>query len=264
MEFQDAVLHECGEQLDVPRRLKESLSWEVASEVVRRHPGQLMLAELQPGGGQYDCLSILRIDRQDAETVHLNRNPKGHLNVPMRDSFDVRPNWTQVLLAENRPELIQIIERQLLLQSPSHTPETTSKSIGYRLLSSLISSHVHNKTNLFATHGWYDGELGERNAAMDHFDALPMTIESGLNNSESALFNSPAANFWFLYELPRSKQSRDYLEFDIGKNQPLLAIDCYQGTLYTRSKSCDLMSEYQKVERKIERLELGMFTGRGA
>ena len=91
-----------------------------------------------------------------------------------------------------------------------------------------------------------------------------MTIESGLNNSESALFNSPAANFWFLYELPRSKQSRDYLEFDIGKNQPLLAIDCYQGTLYTRSKSCDLMSEYQKVERKIERLELGMFTGRGA
>ena len=125
MDFNDATLHEAGERLDVPRRLREALSWEISAELVRRHPEQLMLAELHPGGGQYDCMTIVSL--QDQEKAFLNRISKGHINVALRDSLDDRPNWTQVLFADNRRAVVELIERDLKLVAPRETPLTTSR-----------------------------------------------------------------------------------------------------------------------------------------
>ena len=41
--------------------LTELASWTLATEVMRRAPELLRIIETHPGGGQYDCLSMVRI-----------------------------------------------------------------------------------------------------------------------------------------------------------------------------------------------------------
>src|SRR5260370_37209365 len=42
--------------------LIELASWTLATEMIRRAPKLLYIMETHPGGGQYDCLSIVRTD----------------------------------------------------------------------------------------------------------------------------------------------------------------------------------------------------------
>lgn len=252
MEFSDVILHEAGERLDAPRRLREALSWEVAAELVRRHPDELMLAELHPGGGQYDCLTIVSL--RNHEKAFFNRISMGHINVALRDSMDDRPNWTQVLLADDRRTVVELIERNLGMQAPEETPLTTSRSIGYRVISEVILQKALSKNSLFASHGWYDGEMDELNAKVSFFEAVPLAKES-LDLSESGeLFKSSAANFWFVFELEPGKQGTHFLEFEPEASPPLFAVDCYQGKLYGPRFSIDLIAEYKANNRNIEKL----------
>jgi type III secretion system-like peptide-binding chaperone len=41
--------------------LTELASWTLATEVMRRAPKLLRIIETHPGGGQYDCLSMMRM-----------------------------------------------------------------------------------------------------------------------------------------------------------------------------------------------------------
>ena len=43
------------------RSMIEAASWHVAAELVRKAPSALTVAELHPGGGQYDCLTVIRL-----------------------------------------------------------------------------------------------------------------------------------------------------------------------------------------------------------
>lgn len=252
MEFQDSVLHECGELLDVPRSLKESLSWEISSQLVRRHPEELMLAELQPGGGQYDCMTIVSL--RGEEMSFMNRISKGHINVALRDTLDDRPNWTQVLLADDRRTVVELIERHMGLVAPQETPLTTSRSIGYRVIAEMILQKALSKNSLFASHGWYDGEMYELNAKIKFFEAIPLAHEALRASKAGKLFKSPAANFWFVFELEPGKQGTHFLDFDPQTNPPLFAMDCYNGVLYGPRFSIDLMAEYKANDRKLEKL----------
>ena len=252
MDFHDAILHEAGEKLDVPRRIREALSWEISAELVRRHPDELMLAELHPGGGQYDCMTIVSL--RDHSKAFLNRINKGHIDVALRDSLDDRPNWTQVLLADNRRDVVELIEGDLNLVGPKETPLTTSRSIGYRVIAEVISQKALSKNSLFASHGWFDGEMYELNAKMKMFDALPLAAAALRSFSASELFRSPAANYWFIFGLEPGKQDTHFLEFDPISNPPLFAVDCFLGKLYGPRVSIDLMDEYEANNRNLEKL----------
>jgi hypothetical protein len=252
MEFNDVILHESGEILDVPRRLREALSWEISSELVRRHPEELMLAELQPGGGQYDCMTIVSLHGE--EMSFMNRISKGHINVALRHTLDDRPNWTQVLLADDRRTVVELIESDMGLLAPRETPLTTSRSIGYRVIAEMILQKALSKNSLFASHGWYDGEMHELNAKMTYFEAVPMAHEALRASKAGELFKSPAANFWFVFELEPSKQHTHFLEFDANSKPPLFAVDCYKGMLHGPRLSIDLMAEYKANDRNLEKL----------
>jgi hypothetical protein len=252
MKFNDAILHESGERLDVPRRLREALSWEISSELVRRHPEELMLAELQPGGGQYDCMTIVSLHGE--EMSFMNRISKGHINVALRHTLDDRPNWTQVLLADDRRTVVELIERDMGLVAPRETPLTTGRSIGYRVIAEMILQKALSKNSLFASHGWYDGEIHELNAKMSFFKAIPPAHEALIASMGAELFRSSAANFWFVFELEPGKQDTHFLEFDPVANPPLFAVDCYQGKLYGPRVSIDLMNEYKVNERNLDKL----------
>jgi hypothetical protein len=69
------------------RRVFEAASWRLASALVRRHPDDLRILHTHPGGGQYDCLTIIRRRSSGPGRVELNR--VGSLQVVER--FDGRP-----------------------------------------------------------------------------------------------------------------------------------------------------------------------------
>ncbi len=53
--------HEVGEQVHVERHaIRQALAWRVSAEFSRRHPGDILVTEMHPAGGQYDCGSSVR------------------------------------------------------------------------------------------------------------------------------------------------------------------------------------------------------------
>ena len=50
----------------------EYLSWGVMAEILERIDGDVVIADLQPGGGQYDCLSL--VTSSPEILLMLNRN----------------------------------------------------------------------------------------------------------------------------------------------------------------------------------------------
>jgi len=52
-------------------QLKEIAPWRIATEICRRHHEDLTIIETHPCSGQYDCLSIISVDR--VHIADLNR-----------------------------------------------------------------------------------------------------------------------------------------------------------------------------------------------
>ena len=60
------------------QRLVYLQSWWIASELVRGHPS-LKVVETHPGGGQYDCLSIVTTEHYTVTLIDLNRSGSIHV-----------------------------------------------------------------------------------------------------------------------------------------------------------------------------------------
>lgn len=102
-------------------QLLEAASWRLAAELLRRSPARLRLIETHPGGGQYDCLTLLdRAHLGDGEAVgslYLNRVGRAHvfsrfdgtpLDLPANDggpiSFEV---WPALMAAEDPRDVVR-------------------------------------------------------------------------------------------------------------------------------------------------------------
>ena len=96
--------------------------------------------------------------------------------------------------------------------------------------------------------------MHELNAKMSFFAEIPLAKDALNTSKASELFRSPAANFWFVFELESGKQDAHFLEFDPISNPPLFAVDCYKGKMYGNRVSIDLMEEYTANDRNMEKL----------
>ena len=73
------------------RQMEEIASWRLASEMVRRYPNKLSIIETHPGGGQYDCLTL--ISEVDGITIHVNRG--GSITIFSEDDRELAVPWSQ-------------------------------------------------------------------------------------------------------------------------------------------------------------------------
>jgi hypothetical protein len=60
-----------AEKMLTPNQI-EYLSWRVMAQILERIDGELFIADLHPGGGQYDCLSL--VTSAPEIVLMLNRN----------------------------------------------------------------------------------------------------------------------------------------------------------------------------------------------
>src|SRR5215469_8502395 len=116
--------------------LVELASWTLATELTRRAPKVLRIVETHPGGGQYDCLSIMRTDR-NLHLCALNRRgsftafrrfDSGH---DCSSQIDV---WDRIARGNSTRTLVDEICRILHLPGPSPLPAATSVSLTYRVI----------------------------------------------------------------------------------------------------------------------------------
>jgi hypothetical protein len=128
----------------LPYAVINGVTWYIAAELVRRNPQRLRVIETHPGGGQYDCITLLTRSADPQRVADMNRVGSLHtdMQVDGRDrwaSFD----WLQVLqLNDIREDLIRPIEARFGLASPKKSPPTTQQSIGVRMLARLAGCQV--------------------------------------------------------------------------------------------------------------------------
>lgn len=249
----DIEHHAIGERLGVERHgLRQALAWQVAAELTRRHPGNLRVVETHPGGGQYDCVTLLaRVEGNgDVELqggwrrmLDLNKaTPNDHLTHASW-SGDERFNWVDVLLCSDlRTQIIEPLERTEGLRSPASTPSTVASTVGVRLLAAFASRVAFTRKPWVLLNGYLDSDGGSE-VREDLFAALPTIGEHRRVRHDDDLLGIPEYRYWFVVE----GQAHD-------SGTPHLAVDTCQGVGYTPAGTVDLLDRYRTLGGRIDGL----------
>lgn len=179
------------------RRFVIAQSWWIASEIVRRNP-TLLLIETHPGGGQYDCLSLIRrtstetttlIDLNRAGSLHVHHGPSGHMTL----------TWQEALAADGGHDVVRHLEKAAGLDPAPKAPATSPRVLTYRILARILTSlvddrHVWDARNCQLDSSGMDA-IATRQAELLQF---PSVIESLRDGRPDELFARPGYRFWTL------------------------------------------------------------------
>lgn len=127
--------------MNLERRLIYVQSWWLASELIRRTPG-LGIIETHPGGGLYDCLSVIRWGSQQPESLaHLTRDGTIHVG----DDLLPRITWEQDRQAEDRHHSVKLIESRAGLEAAGQAARTTAPVLVGRIAYQLLLTSLNDK-----------------------------------------------------------------------------------------------------------------------
>lgn len=134
-------------------------SWWIIDEIVRRHPDWRVL-HTHPGGGQYDCLTVVDTLRQPSVWIDINRSGSIHGRHTI-DAQDMRSavegEWlTRLMGGESPSDLAEHLSRALSLEWPDRRPASTRWSVMYRTLSQVVAQTSGMSHPLTATTWLFD------------------------------------------------------------------------------------------------------------
>jgi hypothetical protein len=182
----------------------EAASWRLASELIRRHPGEARLIRAHPGGGQYDVLWIL--GEPPYKTLDIRMNRTGTIQIHGRaDGYrdiDWQPTqWVEYLLADPQ-EFIMRLERSAGWPSPPTTPIRTPVTLTYRVLAALTAVAFKTVHPVSVSMGYIDssGHGGGRNWRMSEFN-FPSALTE---NQKGDPYQEPGYRFWITTRDDRS------------------------------------------------------------
>ena len=181
--------------------LVELASRTLATELMRRAPKVLRIVETHPGGGQYDCLSIIRTD----PNLHLcafnrlgsftafGRFDAGHV---CSSQIDV---WDRIARGDSTRTLVDETCRILHLPGPSPLPAATPVSLTYRVITAMLRTKTFSPVRWCCLNGFHDSSGFEGcGIRRDLFDPFPtVQVPSSSETSKDSVL-SRAADFWFL------------------------------------------------------------------
>jgi hypothetical protein len=178
---------------EVARRFVIAQSWWIASELVRRHP-ELRLIETHPGGGLYDCLTIVGPGSDPETLIDLNR--EGRIHVHARAGFEPI-DWEEVLRSANAHDVVRRLEAGAGFEAPTNTPASTPAVLGYRVISRVLSSLVNDKRQWDARNGQFDFADGvfEPNP---HLQQFPTVREAASDRRADDIHGQPHYRFWVI------------------------------------------------------------------
>lgn len=224
----------------------EAASWRLASELVRRHPGELRILRTHPGGGQYDCLTITT-PTADGGTIQLNRRGTIQVHRPFGEiaSSAWEPvQWDEYLRDDPR-EFLGRLEAAAGLSAPPRVPASTPLTLTYRALAAIASTAVKGVHPIDIQPGYIDtsGYGGGPNSMLDEFTAVPPELRSRLTGD---LYDEPGYRFWIV--------TRNAV--------PLIALEQARGIAWWphRSESLNLITEYNESKRSVNMLAMKLLS----
>jgi hypothetical protein len=251
----DESLHAAGEQVNVPSHaLRQAMAWWIASEMVRRHPLDLRVAEWHPMDGGYDCVSLFRRDPDGGQwngwvdSVHLHKG-EGSTHIAPSAWFattsDERFNWLEILLStDRRSYVVEQLERVEGFRSPGATPSTVAQSIGPLLISSFLARTALTQDKWLMMNGYGDTWGEQRDWLFAPFaDADRLR---GSRESED-LFAIPETRYWFITEAPPGYPDQNSVTAHV-------AIDVVNGLAWTSTRRWVLLEAYERVSRRLSSL----------
>jgi hypothetical protein len=180
--------------------LIELASWTLATEMIRRAPKLLYIMETHPGGGQYDCLSIVRTDLPKWICAF---NRVGSLTAfswfdSGRDC-DSRPQidvWDRIAKGDSTQEILDEICNLVRLPIPSPLPAGTAASLTYRVITEALRMKTFVPKRWICLNGVCDSsgfmDSGIRRKLFSYFPSVEPPSES----EES--YNPHPLRYWFL------------------------------------------------------------------
>lgn len=217
-------------KLSESRRLKEVMSWRFITELHRRFPKRFQIIEAHPGGGMYDCLTL--IDKQRQESV-IDVNRQGSVHVLLEHS-DIWSNWLERMLAEDSKDFLDEVTRVARLKIPNKLPPTTPESLVYRFISDFLSHSINQREYWECRNGFFDtSSISPSSIRAEWYELFPNAksrLDELVRRNDSDL---PAYQFWFL----------------LRDEKPKLCLE-FSGTAYRLDgKSIDLMPLYKQYRR---------------
>ncbi|WP_289020204.1 hypothetical protein [uncultured Ornithinimicrobium sp.] len=180
---------------DVDQRLRTVQSWWLGSELVRRHP-ELLLIETHPGGGQYDCLTLMSMDPGGAGTNLVDLNRTGRIHVGDQTGF---MTWEQERAFGDRHGAMRRIENAAGLHAPTQTPSSTGKVLTYRVLASVLTTTLNEREPWDARNLMLDASNADVEPRFD-LAAFPSAVEGVRERRRDDLFGRPEYRFWGLIQ----------------------------------------------------------------
>jgi len=178
-------------------QLIEIASWRIISELYRRYPGQFKVIETHPGGGLYDCLTLINGQRHIADF-----NRQGRLNVFNR--FDGNQDlpapleiWTEMFESNELKTLLDKISKMMGLTVPASLPPSTNTTLVYRFISTFLTHAAFGKHKWECRNGFFDtADYG--GGVVKDFNIFPGAQKQLRVVLPDDILDQPAYRFWFL------------------------------------------------------------------
>lgn len=221
------------------RQMREFVSWRLATEMYRRYPDQLSLVEMHPGGGQYDCLSLLSND--DDLTIHINREGSVAVWSKAANLDSERPwgqKWSQHLIgSEDLKEDLDELSNLIRWQIPNPLPPSTPGVITFRFITEFLTHVPLSRRQWEWRNGFHDTAGYSGGVMADWFAAFPQALESAREQGPRGFMSNSEYKFWFLVKNMADKSPSVCLETN--------------GNAYTKDgRTLNLFEIYEK-ERRI-------------
>jgi hypothetical protein len=173
----------------------EIISWRMATELQRRSPSDLSIAEMHPGGGMYDCLALEKINGESIAFI----NREGSFQSWGHNGGRIEQEDLWISENTHGPQLLAVVDKMcelIGLRVPKQLPPTTPESLVYRFIAAFLThaygglSHWECRGGFKDTSG-YDG--GWRESWFEPFPTAQQPLASARRNGY-------LYSFWILLE----------------------------------------------------------------
>jgi len=212
------------------------MSWRFVTEFIRRFPDKFMLIQSHPGGGQYDCLTVMTSERNSRRVLDVNRAGGLHVFVDMRSGNqqdESWPDWLDYMCKGSVKRLLDEVTQAVGLQVPPKNPPSTPEIITYRVVSDFLTHAIGTIHNWRCINGFLDTSGYGGGTINDFFRRFP-NLSSIPHETQS---HTLSQEYWFLCR----------------NNNPVLCIDKRAIIYRNNGDSYNLLEMYHK-SRRIWRL----------
>jgi hypothetical protein len=194
--------------VETNRQLEEALSWRLVTELWRRFPNRFFLIETHPGGGQYDCLSLIERNEDFHGVFDVNRSG-GSAHLHQGRTPQSWSDWVDRMLSDPRG-FLDDVGKAYGLAAPKSLPKSTPSTISFRYACEILTHAVGRleywecRNGFCDTSGWQGGKQDSWFAC---FPAIANTTPPKVLEKRGM---DGAYGYWFLL-----KDSTPVLCFDI-------------------------------------------------